>query len=203
MPDETKMLIMFNLADGIYWRPHIGDPTLLGWTTVYAYFCAALLSLTCALGARQIFNDQYTHLHRSIWSGLALGLFALGLNKQLDLQTLFTDAVKHVAYEQGWYEQGQSLQVFFIASVVGIGGLGLLIVAWLVRRVWKQYWLLLFGGAALGRFVVVRAATFYGVTLPELSRFTGGLRINWLLELVAVCIIMLAALMNIVHYRRS
>jgi hypothetical protein len=59
----------------------------------------------------------------------------------------------------------------------------------------------LFGGAALGRFVVVRAATSNGVQLSELSRLTGGIRINWLLELIAVCIIVIAALANLLQYR--
>lgn len=192
---------MADFMKEIYWRPSIGDPTLLGWTTVYAYICAGILSLACAVNTEKIFHDEHTNFHRFIWSGMALGLFALGINKQLDLQTLMTDVARLIAHKQGWYEERRIIQLVFVIAIAGISGASLLILIWSLRSLLRYYWLLLFGSAALGRFVIVRAASFYGVSLPEVSQIFGGLRINWLLELLALCIIILAALTNLLRYR--
>lgn len=185
----------------VNWRPGIGDPTLLGWTTVYLYLCTGLLSLACVFWAHRIFRDEHTHLHRAIWGIVALGLFGLALNKQLDLQTLVTEIARAVAYEQGWYAHRRALQVHLLAVMILSGSLGFLVLAWGVRNVWQHYWLLLLGGVALGRFVIVRAASIYGVALPELSRWSGGIHINWLLELIGAGIILFAVLMNLRRFK--
>jgi Mg/Co/Ni transporter MgtE len=78
--------------------------------------------------------------------------------------------------------------VSFVFFIVGV---------WFFRKVWRHYWLLGLGIVFIARFVIVRAATFYGVALPELSRFTGGVRINWLLEFVGAFIIFLGAGWNL------
>jgi hypothetical protein len=183
-------------------RPHIGDPTLLGWLTVLAYLIAAALSLACVWQAERIFGQNHLWQHRLIWGGLAAGLLFLGVNKQLDIQSWFTAVAKAIAYEQGWYDMGQRAQVLFIAGM-GIVSLGVLVVsAWFLRHVWRQYWLLGLGVLFLARFVIVRAASFYGVSLPELSRYTGGFRINWLLEIIAASVMALAAALNLRRARR-
>ena len=88
-----------------------------------------------------------------------------------------------------------------VGDVVLTGGelpaLCVVVIAWHVRRYWRNYLFLLLGMAAIFRFVAVRIATFYGISLPELSRFTGGLRINWLLELIGISLIAVAAILNL------
>jgi hypothetical protein len=42
---------------------------------------------------------------------------ALGINKQLDLQTALTELGRVLAYDQGWYEERQTVQVWFIVGV--------------------------------------------------------------------------------------
>jgi hypothetical protein len=44
-------------------------------------------------------------------------LFALGINKQLDLQTALTELGRVLALSQGWYEQRQVVQFWFIAAL--------------------------------------------------------------------------------------
>lgn len=179
----------------------MADPTLFGWFTVVAYFVAAGLSAACAWQAERIFSDGHSRQHRLIWSVLALGLLFLGINKQLDLQTPFIALAKRIAYAGGWYDLGQRAQVLFITAMIAAS---LLLLGWLVirmRHLWRSYWLLLLGLLALGRFIVVRAATFFGVPLPDLSRFTGGVRINCLLEVLGAALIALAALLNLLKKR--
>ena len=178
-------------------RKMINSATLLAWLTVLAYLIAAALSLACAWRADRIFGPAHLWQHRLIWAGMAAGLFFLGVNKQLDIQSWFTAVAKAIAYEQGWYDMGQRAQILFIAGLGLISLIMLVVGAWFLRHVWRQYWLLGLGVLFVARFVVVRAASFYGVSLPELSRFTGGFRINWLLEIIGASVIALAAALNL------
>ncbi len=192
------MVIMDLAASGAYSGQWLGgDPTFLGWLTTAVYLITAVLCLLCALSARQLFPGADPRPHALIWGGLAAGLFFLGLNKELDLQTNFTATIKGIAWEQGWYAYGQRAQVLFLGVFALVGFALVLVLAWSVRHYWRNYLFLLLGVAAILRFVGVRIATFYGITLPELSRFTGGLRINWLLELIGISLIALAALLNL------
>lgn len=181
----------------------IGDPTPLGWATVVMYLLAAVLCFACAWKAKRIFQDAHTWLHRLIWSGLGVGLVFLGINKQLDLQTWFTDVVKWIAWEQGWYEVGQEAQILFILGLLIVSGAAFLVALFFLRHVWRHYWLLLFGILFIARFVITRAAGFYGVSLPELSQFTGGLRIMWAMEFIGALIIALAAANNLRKVRQT
>jgi hypothetical protein len=80
------------------WSPGIGAPTIVGWATVIFY----------CLGAWQCCRLATAHspaLHqrkRAIWWTLTLGLLALGINKQLDLQTALTEIGRFVAIQQAW-----------------------------------------------------------------------------------------------------
>ena len=188
---ETITTIPFELG--------IGDPSAMGWSTAVAYLVATVLCLLCAGRSRRIFGAKNSSLHRLLWAGLAAVMLFLGLNKQLDLQSWFTVVVKAVAWEQGWYENGQMLQVWFILGLSLASLVMIITFAWLVRRAWRQYWILLLGLLILARFILVRAASFYGVHLPELSRLTGGFRINWLLEFLGIVVVICAAALSLRH----
>ncbi len=181
----------------------IGDPTPLAWATVAMYLIATVLCFACAWKADRIFQDAYTWLHRLIWTGLGFGLTFLGINKQLDWQTWFTTTIKWIAWEQGWYEAGQKAQILFILGLIVVSGIAFLVAAFFLRHVWRHYWLLLFGALFIARFVITRAAGFYGVSLPELSQFTGGFRIMWAMEFVGASIMALAAANNLRRVRQT
>jgi hypothetical protein len=188
---------IFRIILSVPFEFKVGDPTFFGWLTVVVYLITAVLCAVCAVRAAAIFGEHNVRLHQLIWTGLAIGLAFLGINKQLDLQTWFTTAVKYVAYEQGWYAAGQRAQILFVFGLIAVSGIGGLIIAWTLRASWRQYWVLLFGALFIARFVIVRAASFYGVSLPELSQLTGGFRINWLLEVAGSAVISFAAWRNL------
>jgi hypothetical protein len=97
---------MLAFTDDSQWRPGIGDPTLMGWVTVAAYFITAVF---CWKSARAEDLRARRNSARSrealFWWAVFCFLFLLGVNKQLDLQTWFTLSAKHVALKTGWYEQ--------------------------------------------------------------------------------------------------
>lgn len=179
------------------WQLRFNDPTLFAWLTVFAYLMASILCTTCILFLERIFPNQSLIVHRLIWAGLAVAMLFLGANKQLDLQSPLTRAIKGMAYRQGWAEWGQLAQVLLVTFLGAFSILVIFIVSWSIRKTWKQYWILLIGLMFLARFIIVRVASIYGVSLPELSQLTGGLRVTWLLEILGAMLVAIAAAQNL------
>ena len=98
---ETTMLAA---SVGGRWRPGIGDPTIMGWVTVAAYLVAAL---GCGLAAWCEPDFDGSRRPRSrpsrFWLALTTLLVALGINKQLDLQTFVTQVGRDTINAWGCY----------------------------------------------------------------------------------------------------
>ena len=81
------------------WHPGIGDPTFLGWFTAFSYLAAAWL---CRRAGRRVRGKHPdARRMRLAWSLMALLMLALGINKQLDLQSWLTYVGKDMAIQQG------------------------------------------------------------------------------------------------------
>lgn len=187
-------LLLAAAADG-RWRPGIGDPSLLGWATVASYAVAAWL---CREAARRAGRTAHTvarlaPVHAAdqralaaFWTGACALLVLLGVNKQLDLQSLLTQVGRDLAIAQGWYETRHRVQVAFVAGLAGLGALAGAGVAWRLRRVLGRVAGPLLGLAAIAVFVVVRAASFHHVDL----RLHGGpLPLNPVFELGGIVLV--------------
>ena len=176
-----------------FWSPQIGDPTVIGWLTVAAYALTAVL-------ARLVYIRQ-SNRQRIFWAGLTVLLFALAVNKQLDLQSAFTAAGRCLAQAQGWYEDRQTIQIIFIiliavtCLVIGV------VLAWALRRDFDHIWMALVGVALLLAFVAIRAAGFH-----YFDRFIGfefaNIKMNWALELGGIALIAVNALRLLMRDRR-
>jgi hypothetical protein len=179
----------------INWEPGIGDPTQIGWFTVFAYFVTAILCYRAAMTANAKSIDIRTaaNLEQYFWFAAAVLLILFGINKQLDLQSLFTEVARAIARLQGWYGHQRIYQLFFIEGLgifsfaVGVGML------WMLRRTDAWVKVALLGFSFLGAFVVLRAASFHHV-----DQFLGekilGWRWNWILELSGIGVIAIACL---------
>ncbi len=112
-----RSLLLAAVEDG-RWRPGIGDPTVMGWVTVAAYLVAAL---GCGLAAWREPMPDGTRRPRSrpsrFWLVLAALMLALGINKQLDLQSLVTQIGRDVVRALGLYSERRELQLGFILAV--------------------------------------------------------------------------------------
>ena len=174
------------------WSPGIGDPTPLGWFTVAAYLVAALLCLRARRVAREERAAGARHCSHMFWLVGVLGLFGLGVNKQLDLQTAFTEFGRILAREQGWYEDRRMVQLAFIAGVLTAALIGL---GWLVRvsrKDARRLRLAIVGAAGLAAFVAIRASSFHHVDIL-LREQLFGLRWNGWLELGGIACVAVAA----------
>lgn len=174
------------------WSPGIGDPTPLGWFTVAAYLVAALLCLRARRLAREERVAGAQHSSQTFWSVGAVGLFGLGVNKQLDLQSALTELGRVLAKEQGWYDDRRTVQLAFIAVVLAAALIGL---GWLVRvsrKDARRLRLAIVGAAGLAAFVAIRASSFHHVDIL-LREQLFGLRWNGWLELGGIACVAVAA----------
>jgi hypothetical protein len=160
------------------WHPGIGDPTPMGWITVLAYGLSAFLCWRCA---RRLPAPVF-------WWGITAALLMLGLNKQLDLQSWFTQLGRDMAKRDGWYEQRHHYQVEFIAVMGGVFLAAAVAIALALRGHWLAYLRVWGGMALLLFFIVVRAASFHHVDALLMSDI-GGMRLNWVFELGALALI--------------
>lgn len=164
------------------WAPGIGDPTVMGWLTVLAYLVTAWLAWLNVCAARR------TRLPWLYWAFVAALAALLALNKQLDLQTWFTQFGRDVALAQGWYDQRRVVQAGFIL-VLAFGAAGVSVLLWRqLQQRWQGHRLSAVGVALLLAFIVIRAATFHHIDLL-LGRGLAGLTLNHLLELSAIGLI--------------
>jgi hypothetical protein len=173
------------------WSPGIGDPTFIGWLTVILYFLAAL---GCWITSRTLGSEGFaagsTNEARA-WRWIAVTFLALGINKQLDLQTALTEAGRVLANLQGWYDQRQPVQVTLIAVITIICLMVSVVLGRWVRNAPGPTWLALSGSILVIYYVLIRAA------FHHVDRFIGaevlGLRWNWILEIAGISVVLAAS----------
>jgi drug/metabolite transporter (DMT)-like permease len=174
------------------WRPGIGDPTVMGWVTVAAYLIAAI---ACYRAAGREPRPDGTRRTRpaAFWLVLAGLMVALGINKQLDLQSLATQIGRDTIKAWGLYSERRELQSGFILAVALVCAGALASLLWAARRTLKRRWAAIAGMLFILGFVVIRAASFHHVDDFLFAR-RGGLKWNWILELGGIGIVALAAM---------
>jgi hypothetical protein len=173
-----------------HWEPGIGDPTVIGWVTVVAYFVAACLSWRAARRSPKLAATWSGP--RLFWQLFTMALVLLGINKQLDLQTWFTLFFKQVALHEGWYERRRPVQAAFIGAVA-VGGIASLAGMKVLARQWtRPIRMALIGGIFLGCFILIRASSFHHVD-QMLGMDFEGIKVNWMLELGGIAFVGMAA----------
>ena len=194
------------------WAPGIGDPSWTGWVTTIAYFVAAFLCFAAYRAQVQLARQPAPVSARPaviagtvmppaarrasvIWLVLTLALCFLGINKQLDLQTLFTEVGRIVAFKQGWYQRRHSVQLAFVAVMGVMGALGAAGMLRLARGQFRQLRLALVGAVFLIAFVGIRATSFHLVD-KVLSHQVAVVRMNAIIELGGIALVAVGAARN-------
>lgn len=175
----------------------MGDPTPLGWMITIAYGATAIC---CWRAARLTPNTSRRGSHASgrnaqpaiarLWTALAAVLVLLGLNKQLDLQTILTAVVRDAAKQQGWYADRRPVQIAaVVGSLVLVAVIGAL-VARALRGELRRLWPAVAGVAVLGAYAAMRTTS-----LHELDVFMvgGPLPMKWWGELLGLALIAFAS----------
>jgi hypothetical protein len=165
-------LIVLETASDGRWHPGIGDPSWTGWLTVAAYALAAGLAWlafrSCRSEAARLERSephQAANERRLAWFWLiaCLTVTALGVNKQLDLQSLFTQTLRDAAHMQGWYDDRRRYQFRFVLAIAGAAVAGVGTMGWVLRPVLARVWIGILGLGWITGFVIIRAASFHHV----------------------------------------
>jgi hypothetical protein len=185
---------------GLEWSPGIGDPTPAGWFTLAAYFGTTLLCVAAALRPPRN-NLIDAALDRRFWIGTATLFLFLGVNKQLDLQTLIVEIARSLAKADGWYNRRHHYQRAFLLSISLLTAVLLVAAARIVRWRSPAIKIAIFGLTLTCSFVLIRAASFH-----HIDTWLGGtvlhIRWNWLLELSGIGIVAAAASVTILARRK-
>jgi hypothetical protein len=161
------------------------DRSTFAWVIVLLYFGAAGASLW----ARSVAESRERHF----WLATALLLILLGLNKELDLQTLLTVEARSFAKSAGLYEQRRLMQALFLLMLTGFGAIALVILIGWLRGSSRWVKTAAVGIVLLFTFVVVRAGSFHHID-QWVTIDVAGLRSGWLLELAGILVIGVSAI---------
>jgi hypothetical protein len=108
------------------WVKTIDSPSLSGWATTVGYILAALLCIRAALVRKCAGVGESV-----VWRSSAGVLVFLGVNKQLDFQTLLIVIGRAAAQTEGWYDDRRIVQKLFVGALA-LAFMGL--VWWAVTR---------------------------------------------------------------------
>ena len=172
----------------INWVPSIGDPTFLGWFTVSAYLVTALLAAKIYFTAENLFNPSILRKQKFFWLFIAVTMLFLGINKQLDLQSLLTAVGRYYAKKEGWYQDRRRIQIAFIAGFVVMSLFSSVMLIRYMTDTLKENALAILGFVFLVTFIIIRASSFHHVDELLMGRIV-GVRFNWILEISGVFLI--------------
>jgi hypothetical protein len=169
------------------WHPQLDNPNFLGWLVVVFYLVAAFACGWIALKSGKVVSEG-----SSLWWVLAVVLLFLGINKQLNLQTLLIVMGRRAALAGGWYRHRRFAQGVFcvVLALLGLGFLAFFISS--AKRFIERNRLAFTGVVVLLIFVILRALTInhanelVGVDLKD-SHWA------WILELSGSTLIALSA----------
>lgn len=172
------------------WSPGIGDPTVTGWIAVIAYLATAVVCFRLARRIPKVSGSLGRE--RVLWTVIAGVFLALGINKQLDLQSAITEIGRILADRQGWYERRRAVQRQFVAGVALLAVVAMAGAIALARGSSRAARLAILGTGLVLAFVVVRAASAH-----RFDHFIGsewfGIKNNAILELGGIAVVFAAA----------
>jgi hypothetical protein len=183
------------------WHLGIGDPTPMGWFIAFAYLAATAACVVLWAGESKA-NRLGQPASPVFWLVLSALLFFLGINKQLDLQTLLGDVGRRIAKNQGWYDQRRSYQLAFIVTVAALGMIAVAAFSWLARERLKRCFVTLLGTVFLYVFVLIRASSIHHVD-AMLKWPIFGWTWNWVLELGGIVVVGVGALLAWIDLQRD
>ena len=175
---------------------------MIGWLAIIVYIAAAYLCFRAARAPRCSDLESEKRQSGAFWYILGIALIALGLNKQLDLQTLLTEVGRGIAKAEGWYRGRAVVQRSFIGWVVCGGAVAFVFMMFLIRRALLRQGLALAGMTLLVCFIAIRASSFHQVDLMLGSRI-GALNASSAFELSGLVLIGLTAALNIDWHRQT
>lgn len=179
------------------WRSSLHANFFMGWFITGSYFvCAFLAALLANLPNMKKERRAFT-----FWIMISSLMVLLGINKQLDLQTLSIEFGRQIVRAQGWMDQRRVVQFWFIVAFGTTAIAALILFTFTMRDFFRRFILAFIGLFFIFGFIFMRAAQFHHFDEALNIKFFGT-RTNWLLELTGIYLIIVAGLKEIIHLKR-
>jgi hypothetical protein len=170
-----------------------GHLTALGWTMLALYLVVALLAFRVAA----ISGSANSAAMGRVWICLGIILAVLGLNKQVDLQTLLIHFGRHIARREGLLayrpELHFALFLGFTLTVIALLAIAMLRFSAEVGEFVRKFPIAVSGCGLICVYIVIRAAL-----IDHVNRTLGvdpeGIPFIWPLEAGGLLLIMFQAL---------
>lgn len=140
----------------VEWSFGFRDPTFKGWVILLLYLVG---TFACARASR-VAQQEHRRDERWFWIGFACLFALLGLNKQLDFQTLLTELARIWAKNLGLFEWRRQVQGVFLALLVAGAGTMFSLLVWRLRHADNAVRAALVGAVLIFAFIAARAAYF-------------------------------------------
>jgi hypothetical protein len=159
------------------WHLQFNDNTPGGWLATLLYGVVIPLCWN-AFAQRKAAEPGYAGLSRRFWFSFSLAVTGLGINKQLDLQTLFSQ-VAHVMF----IRVGMSEYLRFVEFIVGImtiavGAMVALYLCIIAEQAHSTERFVILAALALLAFSVFRFASFNHLPIPFMGRHRPSLLVE-------------------------
>lgn len=170
------------------WKPGIGDPSFMGWFTVFSYYLVVSVCLLKMI-SRTLQPGKKAWL---FWAFMCLAMIVLGIIKQYNLLSAVTEMWRIIARHGGWMEQRR---IFQAGAMIFFFVISLIIYALLYRRS-LQFFSVQEKVTAIGLVYLVLFVGLRAISLHQFGTVLGwkiwGVRINWIAELFGIYWICLA-----------
>jgi hypothetical protein len=177
------------------WVFRLGDGTFWGW------LITALYGITIAGSLYYIHSmRRSTTPEKTIRICITVVLVLLGVNKQLDLQTLIIVTGRMIAAGHGWMVYRRTIQEFFAIGILLCVGVAGLVVILRLRRCLLHVWLECTGITILLGFAIIRTASINHIGWVTVLEDTRLQHIH-AFELAGLLCIMAALYINIAKQR--
>jgi hypothetical protein len=167
------------------WRPSFHDNFFMGWLITGSYFSCAFVAALYATFLSQMEEKKALQF----WWSISVIMILLGVNKQLNLQTLLTEVGRQIAHAQEWYDRRRVVQLMFISILSASFMAAFIGLAIIFRDLLMRYLLAFCGLLLLLSYVIIRAASFHHIS--ELIQYDlEGSKMNGVLELAGIYFVM-------------
>ena len=178
------------------WSLSFHDNFFLGWLITGSYVACAIIAAVFATYLNQMEEKKAFHF----WLLISVIMMALGVNKQLDFQTLLTEVGRQIANVQDWYDLRRAVQFMFIMVLSAVSIAAFLWFSISFRALLRRFALAFCGLSFVLSYVIMRAATFHH--FDEVIQYDfDGIKMKCMLELAGIYMIIADGLKEIVIAR--
>jgi hypothetical protein len=172
------------------WTAEIGRPYTSSWVNTVLYACALVVVVK---KWRDLRHAQATSAEQRLWAFCFFVLLVLGINKQLNFQSLLIQLGRYFAQYGDWSEKRRLVQAWFAYTLSGLMGGTVLFILIATRRLWQGHALALIGLGILFIYVVIRATSICHVGFVAEAYSEGNFRLTDMIEFFGVLFVFIDA----------